>query len=105
MHLVARSAGARRLATGRYSRCLVVPGGQEGACVADRKIRLPLRLGGISVGVQLEWRAEGPATIGGADVVDVTGVTAVFFGIDEANHVVVGCRFAPAHLAPVSGAA
>ena len=48
---------------------------------------MPLRLGGISVGVQLERRTEGHAAVGGADVKDVAGVavTGVAGGIDEAN--------------------
>ena len=68
MHLVTGSAGAGRLATSRYSRCLVVPGGENGSRITDRKVGLPLRLSGVGVGVQLEWRAEGRATICGTDV-------------------------------------
>ena len=75
MHLIAKGGGTARLATGRYSRRLVIPRGEEGASFADREVGLPLGLGGVSVGVQLERRAEGHAAVGGADVKDVAGVT------------------------------
>ena len=99
-------AGAGRLATGCYPRRLVIPGGEEGACVTDRKVGLPLRLGVVGVGVQLEWRAKGHPAVGGADVKDVAGVavTGVACGIDKANYVVEGSRLTPAHVPPVSGA-
>ena len=42
---------------------------------ADRKIGLPLRTGS-RIGVQLERRAKGHATIGGANVEHVAGVGA-----------------------------
>src|SRR6266508_2195516 len=73
MHLVAGGARARWLTTGRYSRCLVVPHGEERACFADRQVRLPLRLGGLGVAVELEGGTEGHAAIGRADVADVAG--------------------------------
>ena len=59
-HLVAGGAGAT---AGNWplSRCLVIPGREEGAPVANRKVRLPLRLGVVGIGVQLERRAEGHA--------------------------------------------
>ena len=104
MHLVARGARAGRLATGCYPRRFVVPGGKECACVTDREIRLPLRLGWIGVGVQLEWRTEGHPIVGGPNVIDVTGVAAVFLRIDKANYPVVGRRLTPAHVPPVSRA-
>src|SRR6266566_5212003 len=98
MHLVARGGGAARLATGRYSRCLVVPHGEERACVANRQVRLPLRLGGVGVAVELEGGTEGHAAIGRADIEDVAGVRG---GIDEANYVVESGRLTPAHVSPV----
>src|SRR5438034_8224118 len=61
MHLITGGAGAGRLATGRYPRGLVVPGGEERARITDREVRLPLRLSGVGIDVQLEWRAEGHA--------------------------------------------
>src|SRR6266480_1909918 len=106
MHLVAGSAGARWLTTGRYSWCLVVPHGEERACVTDRQVRLPLPLGGVGVAVELEGGTEGHAAIGRADVEDVAGVVVagVRGGIDEANYVVEGSRLTPAHVSPVGGA-
>src|SRR4029453_10608880 len=104
MHLVAGGTGAGRLTTGRYARRLVVPGGEKGACLADRKIRLPLGLGCVGIAVQLKWRAKGHTTGGLPDVIDVTGVAAVFLSIDEANYVVERGRLTPAHVPPVSGA-
>src|SRR6266540_583969 len=95
MHLVAGGARARWLTTGRYSRCLVVPHGEERACFADRQVRLPLRLGGLGVAVELEGGTEGHAAIGRADVEDVAGV--VVAGVQ-------GGRLTPAHVPPVGGA-
>ena len=62
------------------------------------RLGMPLRLGGIRVGVQLERRTEGHAAVGGADVKDVAGVTVtgVAGGIDEANDMVEGGRLTPA---------
>src|SRR5437016_5432634 len=102
MHLVAKVGGTGRLATRRRPRRLVVPGGEERACVTDREVRLPLRLGGVGVGVQLEWRAEGHAAVGGTNVEDVAGVTADFSGIVVVNDVVVSSNLTPAHVPPVS---
>ena len=51
VHLIAQVGGTGRLATGSRPRRLVVPGGEESACVTDRKVRLPLRLGVVGVGV------------------------------------------------------
>ena len=67
---------------------------------------MPLRLGVVGIGVQLERRAEGHAHVGGANVKDVAGVavTGVAGGIDKANYPVVGGRLTPAHVSPVSGA-
>ena len=59
----------------RYPRCLVIPRGEEGDSFADRKVRHPLRLGGLDVGVQLERRTERHDTVGGTDIKDVDGVT------------------------------
>src|SRR6266545_6417937 len=104
MHLVAGGAGARGLTTGRYSRCLVVPHGEERACVADRQVRLPLRLGGVRVAVELEWRAKSYAHVGRADVEDVAGVVVagVGGGVDQANYAVVSGGLTPTHVSPVS---
>ena len=106
MHLIAKGGGTARLATGRCSRCLVIPRGEEGASFADREVGHPLGLGGLDVGVQLERRTEGHAAVGGTDIKDVAGVTrtGVARGIDEANYVVEGGRLTPAHVPPVSGA-
>src|SRR6266487_2206703 len=105
VHLVAGGVGARGLTTGCYSRCLVVPHSEERACITDRQVRLPLRLGSVSITVQLEWRAKGHAAIGRADVEDVAGivVAGVGGGINVANYVVVGRRLTPAHVSPVGG--
>src|SRR5439155_24953859 len=104
MHLITKVGGTRGLTAGRCPRGLVIPRGEEGATFANRKVGLPLSLGDVGVGVQLEGRAEGHAAVGGADVIDVTGVGAVFLRIDQANHVVDGGRLTPAHVPPVSGA-
>jgi hypothetical protein len=79
-HPVARN---RRVALGA-ARALarVVPSGEEGTCVTDRNVRLPLRTGG-SIGVQLERRAESHATVTGTNVIDVARVGAgAVLGID-----------------------
>src|SRR2546430_16025687 len=99
MHLVARGVAAHGTIP---ARALVVPHGKEGASVAHRKVRLPLGLGDVGVGVELEWRAESPSAVGRANVVNVAGVAAVFLRIDEANHVVVGSGLTPAHVSPVT---
>ena len=106
MHLITKGGGTGGLATGRCPRCLVIPRGEESASFADREVGLPLRLGGISVSVQLERRTEGHAAVGGADVKDVAGVTVtgVAGGIDEGNDMVKGGRLTPALVSPVSGA-
>src|SRR5882724_8080907 len=104
MHLVAKIGGTRGLTAGRCPRGLVIPRGEEGASFADRKVRLPLRLGDVGVGVQLEGRTEGHAAVGGTNVVNVAGIGAVFLRIDQANYVVEGGRLTPAHVPPVSGA-
>src|SRR6266446_6357748 len=105
MHLVAGGAGTGRLATGCYPRCLDIPDGEEGATWADRKVGLPLRLGRVSVAVELEWGTEGHPAIGGPDVEDVAGIAGagVARGIDVMNDVVECGRLAPAHVSPVSG--
>src|SRR5215216_282830 len=102
MHLVARRVGTARLTTGRYSRCLVIPRGEESASFADREVRLPLRLGRIGVGVQQERRTKGHPAISGADVVDVARVGTVGSGIDIANYLIQSGRLPPAHVPPVS---
>ncbi len=106
MHLITKIGGTRGLTAGRCPRGLVIPGGEEGACVIDREVGLPLRLGGLRVGVQLEGCAEGHAHIGGADVEDVAGVTGtrVAGGIDKANYAVVRGRLTPFRYSPVKGA-
>src|SRR5437773_10903115 len=104
MHLIAGGTGAGRLTTGRHARRLVVPGGEKGACVTDREVVLPLRLGSIGIAVELKWRAKGHALVGGTDVIDVAGVAAVSLSIDEANLAVVSGRLTPSHPSPVSGA-
>src|SRR5207249_3785840 len=104
MHLVAGGAGAGRLTTSRYPRCLVVPSGEDGSRVTDREIGLPLRLSGLGVGVQLEWRAEVDAHVGGTDVENVARVsTAAVGGIVVVNDAVVSSNLTPAHVPPVSG--
>src|SRR4029077_4143289 len=105
MHLITKGGRMARLATGRYSWCLVIPRGEESTSFAGREVGLPLRLGGVGVGVQLERGAEGHAAVGGADVKDVAGVTVtgVAGGIDEGNDMVKGGRLAPALVSPVSG--
>src|SRR6266516_4918970 len=102
MHLVARGVAAHGTIP---ARALVVPHGKEGASVAHRKVRLPLGLGDVGVGVELEWRAESHSAVGRANVVNVAGIGAVFLRIDQANYVVEGGRLTPAHVPPVSGAA
>src|SRR6266576_6439614 len=106
VHSVARRAWTGRLTTGCYARRFVVPSGQERASFADRKVRLPLGLGRVGIGVQLDRRAEGNAAISRADVEDVAGVAVARIrgGIDEANYVIVRGRLAPAHVPPVGGA-
>src|SRR5206468_3668747 len=97
MHLVARGVAAHGTIP---ARALVVPHGKEGASVAHRKVRLPLGLGDVGIGVQLEWRAESHSAVGRANVVNVAGVAAAFLRIDEANNVVVGSSLTPAHVSP-----
>src|SRR4029434_936268 len=106
MHLVTGGAGTGRLTTGRHARRLVVPGGEEGACLADRKVRLPLGLGCVGIAVQLEWRAKGHTHVGGANVEDIAGVAVarVASSIDVADYAVDGGRLTPAHVSPVSRA-
>src|SRR6266700_1775115 len=105
MHLVARGTWAARLATGCYPRCLVVPSGKKGARITDREVGLPLRLSGVSVSVQLEWRAEGDAHVGGTNVENVARViTAAVGSIVVVNNVVVSSNLTPAHVPPVSRA-
>ena len=67
---------------------------------------MPLRLGMVDIGVQLQWRAKGNAAVGRANVKDIAGVAVagVASGIDVANYVVVGGRLAPALVSPISGA-
>src|SRR5439155_17251104 len=74
---------------------------------ADRKARLPLRLGRVGIAVELEWGTEGHPAIGGADVEDIprVAVAGVAGGINVVNHVVIGGWLTPAHVPPVSGAA
>jgi len=105
VHSVARRAWTGRLTTGCYARRFVVPSGQERASVADRKVRLPLGLCMVGVGIQLDRRVEGNAAISRADVEDVArvAVARIRGGIDEANYVIVRGRLAPAHVPPVSG--
>src|SRR5207244_7277107 len=80
----------------------VIPRREEGATRADRKIGLPLRTGS-SIGVQLERRTEGYATVCGANIHDVAGVGAsAVLSIDVVNDVIEGGRLTPAHVSPVS---
>src|SRR4030095_13455379 len=72
-HPVTRRVGTWRTATPGLSR--VIPHRKQRASRADRKVRLPLGTGSC-VGVQLEWRTEGDATVGGADVENVAGIGA-----------------------------
>src|SRR4029450_603058 len=103
MHLVARGTWTARLAPGRSSWCLVIPRGQEGASFADREVGLPLRLGWLGVGIQLEWGTKCYAAIAGTDVKYIAGGAGarVGGGIDIANYVVEGSRLTPAHVSPV----
>ena len=103
-HPVARGAGAGGLATGRCPLSLVVPDGEEAAIRGDRKIGLPLGLGGIDIGVEHEGSAKGHPAVRGADVEDVAGVAvaSVARGIDVVNYAVEGGRLTPAHVSPVS---
>ena len=97
-HPVAGDARVTFGATGALAR--VVPRGEEGACVADRKVRLPLRTGsGISV--QLKWGTEGNATVRGTNVIDVARIgTGAVLGIDQVNNAVKGGRFTPTLVPP-----
>ena len=106
-HLVARSSSAGRVAISAGTR--VVPHGEDGASRAYRQVGLPLG-GGTGIGVQLQWRAKVHTIVCGADVVHVSVVGSTTAGsspsalsIDVVNDVVVGARFTPAHVAPVSG--
>src|SRR6266436_8003691 len=102
MHLVAKVGGTGRLATRRRPRCLVVPSGKERSRITDREVGLPLCLSGVGVGVQLEWRAEGHAAVGGTDVENVARViTAAVGGVVVVNDVVVSSYLTPAHVPPV----
>ena len=103
VHLIAWGAGTGRLATVRYSRRFVVPGGEKSTCVTDRKAGFPLGLGSVSIAVQLERSAECHPHVSRADIKNVTGVAAVFSGIDVVHDAIVGRRLAPAHVSPVSG--
>src|SRR5439155_23136740 len=79
----------------------------EAAVGGDRKIGLPLGLGGIGIGVEHEGSAKGHPAVGGADVEDVAGVAVagVAGGIDVVNYAVERGRLTPAHVSPVSGVA
>ena len=80
----------------------VIPRREEGAGRADRDVRLPLRTG-RGIAVQLERRAKGHTTVGGADIIDVARISAgAVLGIDQVNHVVVGGRLTPALVSPVA---
>src|SRR5205823_9362609 len=64
----------------------------------------PLKAGS-GIGIQFEWRAKGHPAVGGADVVDVTGIGAcAVLGIDEANYMIKRGRLTPAHVPPAVGA-
>ena len=100
----------RAVAASYASRCsaaitLVVPDRKEGTTRADRKTWHPLRLGRVGVTIQLEWGTEGHPAISGADIEDVAGIAGagVARGIDVVNDMVIGGRFAPAHVSPVTG--
>ena len=99
-HPVAGNGRVTLLAAGALA--CVIPGGEEGATRADRKIGLPLRTGS-SIGVQLERRTEGHATVCGANIIDVAGVGAgAVLRIDLVNDVIEGGRLTPAHVSPVT---
>src|SRR5262249_55587677 len=74
----------------------IIPDGEEGASLADRKVRFQIRTAsGISV--KLKWRAKGEAPIGGADVVDIGRVAAgTVLIIDVANYAIEPGRLTPA---------
>src|SRR6185369_12106319 len=63
VHLIAQVGRTGGLATGSRPRRLVVPGGKESACLTDGKVRHPLGLGMVGIGVQLHWRAEGSPAV------------------------------------------
>src|SRR5437764_5338021 len=102
MHLVAKVGGTGRLATRRRPRRLLVPGGEDGSRITDREVGLPLRLSGVGVSVQLEWRAKVYAHVRGTDIENVARViTAAVGGIVVVNDVVVSSYLTPAHVPPV----
>ena len=101
-HSVARAARVAIGAVGISAFAGVIPRREEGARWADRKVGLPIRtIGGI--GVQLHRRAKGHTAVGGANVIDVSRITAgAVLVIDQVNDVVEGRRFAPALMPPVT---
>src|SRR5258708_8320020 len=69
----------RAVAASYASRCspaitLVVPDGKEGATGAHRKTRLPLRLGRVSIAVELEGGTKDHPAIGAMHVADIPRV-------------------------------
>src|SRR5262249_23096771 len=65
---------------------------------------LPLRASS-GIGVQLERRAKGHTTVGGADVIDIARVARrAVLGIDQVNYVVKSGRLTPAFVTPVTTA-
>src|SRR5262245_18145936 len=101
-HPVTWNAGITTSAAGTLA--CVVPYGENSAIWADRKVGLPVRRRS-GVCVQLQRCAKGLPPICRANVIDVTRVTAgAVLRINVVHHAVVGARFAPALMSPVTAA-
>src|SRR5215471_7623377 len=98
MHLVTKIGGTGRLTARRCPRCHVIPRSKESARFTGRQVRLPLRLGGVIVGVQLDRCTEGYTAVGGTNVVNVARIAPALSRINEANHMVECGRLTPAHV-------
>ena len=101
-HPVTGNGGTTASAAGTLA--CVIPDGEDSATGADRKVRLPLRPR-RGVCVQLQRCAKGLPAIGRTDIIDVARVaTGAVLGINIVHHAVVGARFAPALMSPVTTA-
>jgi len=101
-HLIAPNGGAT-LDTGLGGIALVIPHREKAAVRSGREVGLPLSLG-RGIGVQLQWRAKGNATIHGADVEDISGIAVARVArvIDVVNDAAHGRRLSPALVPPVA---
>jgi hypothetical protein len=92
IHPITRAVTASYASRRPAAITLVVPDGKEGATGANRKTRLPLRLGRIGIAVELEGGTKGHPAIGGTDVEDIArvAVAGVARGINIVNDMVIG---------------